>query len=304
MSSDLVKRFNELQGLDESKVPARYLAEQTCALKNRCALCKSRGFIFEVSGALTTVNLCSCVKSCTKCLGHASSTDASGISQPCKSPPLHVTLSHFNAAQIPAKYAQASLGTFTNFSGNGKDVVMFVRNWISHFKPRGIKGFILGGGVGVGKTHLLAGVIKALVLKGYSAAFVDFFQLLAQLREAYASDKSDASLIQPLMYTDLLVIDELGKGRNTEWELTILDQLVMGRYNENKTIIASTNYNLNEDVPLNQNLSLEEDSFSYGSFASQQYMPLARRVGPRIYSRLKEMCHFTQLNGKDMRGGS
>ena len=48
------------------------------------------------------------------------------------------------------------------------------------------------------------------------------------------------------MDVDILFIDELGKGRNTDFELTILDQLVMGRYNQNKMIVASTNCHLKE----------------------------------------------------------
>ena len=36
----------------------------------------------------------------------------------------------------------------------------------------------------------------------------------------------------------------MGKGRNSDWEMSILDQLVMGRYNQNKVVVASTNYNL------------------------------------------------------------
>ena len=98
------------------------------------------------------------------------------------------------------------------------------------------------GGPGTGKTHLAIATVKALILDmGVYCKFVDFFQLLADIRHGYSQDVSEQTLIQPYIQSEVLVIDELAKGRNTEWELTILDQVISNRYNTaNKITLFTT----------------------------------------------------------------
>ena len=105
----------------------------------------------------------------------------------------------------------------------------------------------------------------------------------------------------------MLFIDEMGKGRNTDFELVILDQLVMGRYNQNRAIVASTNCYLHSktekqkrhlyDIPLDQAPEQHENS----GFASSQFGTLESRVGERIFSRLLETCSMLDLSGDDYR---
>src|SRR5690606_37380996 len=110
-------------------------------------------------------------------------------------------------------------------------------------------------------------------------------------------------VLGPLLSVDVLIIDELGKGRNSDWELTILDQLVTGRYKQNKTIIASTNYLLRGSDEKRHlfNLDLEQPGAARGGFSPLTFESLESRIGKRIYSRLCEMCLFWEINGKDMR---
>ena len=93
-------------------------------------------------------------------------------------------------------------------------------------------------------------------------------------------------MINPLIDTEVLVIDELGKGRANEWELGVLDQLISKRYNSTKDTIITTNY-ITKDI----NLKYNRDSKEILEF----------RVGDRIASRLFDMCEFFYLEGKDFR---
>ena len=153
------------------------------------------------------------------------------------------------------------------------------------FNPKEPPGIILGGPVGVGKTYLLAAIAKNFAARGMTVRFVDFFQLLNEIKGAYADSKSDANILKPLINVDVLFIDELGKGRSSDWEMSIIDQLVMGRYNQNKIIVASTNYGLKpaKHIPLSQK-DLSQESF--GSFNLDRFESLETRIGERIYSRL------------------
>lgn len=277
----------------------------TCALAYARPCCQGKGYAFKAGLMFAQANICDCVLQCHNCRGRSLKVDDFGRARNCVEPAPQMVTNLYNEAKVPTRYFSASLQGFSNYSGNGREVLGFVQNWLEASKQKPLRGFILSGAVGVGKTFLLAALVKALVVRGYSAAFVDFFQLLARLRQAYADDKSDVSLLQPLLEADVLLIDELGKGRNTEWELTILDQLVMGRYNANRPIIASTNFSL-EDKPIHWDLNkqLDSDQPMGSGFHDLQFGFLSQRVGPRIYSRLQEMCALVELRGENFRAKS
>lgn len=225
-----------------------------------------------------------------------------GVAVNCREPsPLRIA-NLLTTAMIPSRYGLARLDGFSNFTGNGREMLATLKTWVREFRPREKRGFILGGPVGVGKTYLLSAVAKNLCARGFSVRFVDFMQLLQELKAGYEANKADETVLRPLYEVDVLVIDELGKGRQTDWELFILDQLVMGRYNRNKTIIASTNYDLKPDTKraFGHNRPLDQDD-TVSRFHLNQFESLESRVGERIYSRLMETCHFWTVSGHDYR---
>jgi DNA replication protein DnaC len=92
----------------------------------------------------------------------------------------------------------------------------------------------------------------------------------------------------------------LAKGRNTEWELTMLDQIISSRYNAaDKITLFTTNYS---DQPPNPKKDGKNDTHKeYGRGAVVAEETLQEKVGERIYSRLVEMCRFVKLEGIDYR---
>ena len=99
-------------------------------------------------------------------------------------------------------------------------------------------------------------------------------------------------MLLPLIETEVLVIDELGKGRSSEWELNILDQLISKRYNASKITLITTNY-VSEDY--------KQKKGSGHSSQNEDQETLENRVGSRIASRLREMCEFIPIEGDDYR---
>ena len=95
----------------------------------------------------------------------------------------------------------------------------------------------------------------------------------------------------------MLVIDELGKGRNTPWEQNILDVIISHRYNNDKTTVFTTNYTDSAASTLQERLR-SRDNPGEGEVIKDT---LRDRIGSRIYSRLREMCNFEQLRGDDRR---
>lgn len=273
-----------------------------CNLKKQLPCCKGKGYTVGPKGALAHADLCKCVSECPACFGRARQVEGNS-SKACHTPAPNVVVNLVNAAMIPARYADASLGSFSNFSGNGRAFMGELNRWRKNFTPVKSPGLVIEGPVGVGKTYVLAALAKEFAEKGWSVRFTDFFQLLGELKAGFSQGKADSAQLQPLIDVDVLVIDELGKGRNTDFELTVLDQLVCGRYNQSKTIIASTNYRLKSRTGAHAyNIDLDRAAGGGGSeFASDRFEGLEQRIGQRIFSRLREMTLFMELNGDDYR---
>jgi DNA replication protein DnaC len=281
--------------------PAPHL--HACALQSPKSCCGGKGYVIGTRGAYTHADICSCLKECPVCYGRGTKFEGND-SVPCRIPEPRQVVNALNDALIPARYAHADLSQFSNFSGNGQQVVEKLAGWVQSFKAVGSRGIVLGGPVGVGKTYLLAAIAKDLAIRGFSVRFTDFFQLLADIRAGFEDNKSDASHLAPLIDVDVLVIDELGKGRNREYDRTIIDQLVCGRYNQNKTIVASTNYLLTQHMGQHSyNIDLERlNPGQQNEFESDRFGSLEDRVGKRIHSRLREIANFVDLTGDDYRG--
>jgi DNA replication protein DnaC len=106
-------------------------------------------------------------------------------------------------------------------------------------------------------------------------------------------------IIEPHLQADILIIDDMGKGRNSDWELSILDMLISERYNRNQIIMVSTNFTESEENTLKEKIRNREKT------ETEQFITdtISGRVGERIHSRLKEMCYFENLLGQDRRIG-
>lgn len=204
-------------------------------------------------------------------------------------------LAILNRANLPSRHARSSFKSFRPVPGS-EGVEEFCETWASGYTlGSDDKGLLLWGEVGRGKTHLLIATLKHLALhRGARVRFVEFTHLLAELRSGIEQRRrGNAKLLTSLQDVDVLALDELGKGRCTEWELSILDDLISRAYNGMRTLIGSTNYNPNGGPTgvHTDNLSLD----------SQHRARLADRVGLRIHSRVIQMAKPTEVKGKDFR---
>ena len=296
------KKINLLDKLTSVDTQKKLLR---CALDYDQPCCKGKGYQVVSQGAYARGEICSCLKNCPQCLGKLFKKTTGGVI-PCTSPNPSRICSLLNEADIPARYAHAELRNFSNRSGNCGRVLHKVTQWVSRYKELD-RGLILSGPIGVGKTFILTALAKNLIQNGVSVKFVDFFQLVGQIRAGYSDQKSDQTFLKPLINVDVLIIDELGKGRNTDFELTVLDQLVMGRYNQNKIIVASTNCYLRESPEPQRGLSQKKlDQLSSSQQPQRALAPetaehLSERVGPRVFSRLTETTYFIEMLGDDYR---
>jgi DNA replication protein DnaC len=104
------------------------------------------------------------------------------------------------------------------------------------------------GDVGTGKTSLAMLVSKAALEAGHSVAIYSVPRLLADIKETYEADadRSYADLFRRLVEVDLLHLDDLGAEKRTEWVLEQLYSIVNERWQNERSIVVTTNLGLDE----------------------------------------------------------
>ena len=249
--------------------------------------------ISSENGQYARAQVCECVSKCSNCagLGTVFSVNERGYRYLERCGLCGVTrlkVRRYNNAKIPSKFAGVLQSDDIDPRGQSQlDAMTYVKSFVDKYPEE--KGFLLMGGPGLAKTRLAVGVIAELTLqKAVECVFTDFFFLLGDLREAYSAGISENEVIGPLINAEILVIDEMGKGKSSEWEQNILDQLISKRYNSSKKTLVTTNY-------------VARDSLSRKDANKTDI--LENRVGERIASRLYEMCALLLIEGSDYRKG-
>jgi DNA replication protein DnaC len=139
------------------------------------------------------------------------------------------------------------------------------------------RGLWLFGDVGTGKTTLAMLVSRHALEAGRSVAIYSLPRLLAELRRTFDDDsqQSYTELLDRLAEVDLLHIDDVGAEQSSPWVLEQLYALVNARYEDERSVILTTNIQSRDD--------------------------LVEQIGERTVSRLQEMCNIIPLHGDDAR---
>lgn len=260
-----------------------------------CAVCGGLGHRVVRDGPWLGVARCTCCADpCPACggAGWVRSPAGRGV-VPCACRVAQARVERVASAQLPARYAHATLDAYDPARGDLAALTV-CRRYVEAFQPgQTSRGLVLWGGIGRGKTHLVVAVARELVVRhGASVRFVEFSHLLADLKGSFERPGGSHDLLDPLTACDVLVIDEIGKGRNTEFEGTVLDELVSRRYNAATVILGTTNFD-----PKGVATGLRAANAAQPELAPN----LVDRVGERVFSRLREMCDFVPVAGEDQR---
>ncbi len=203
--------------------------------------------------------------------------------------------------RIPKRYEHCTLDAYeTSFRSATTSLKLAHRNARKFVESYPLEtkgtGLLFTGSIGVGKTHLAVAVLQALCLeRGATGLFCDYRELLKQVQNSYNRQvqATELEVLAPVFDAEVLVLDELGAAKPSEWVWDTIAHILNTRYNDRRTTIITTN--LTNASPLagprrEDGRTAREDS-------------LGDRIGERMRSRLYEMCVTIEMDGTDFRQG-
>ncbi len=193
-------------------------------------------------------------------------------------------------SQTPSLYRNASFENFNITSPDLRAAVLAVKKYADDFPNDTRPGLLLIGEPGTGKTHLAVSALKRIMEKGFECLFCDYQNLLDRIRSGYdaASNSADKEAYRVALDSDVLLLDDLGAHRVTDWVEDTITAIVTYRCNNRKPLIATTNLpDPDAGSAIIQRSGLDKPEYR---------RTLAEHIGARARSRLFEMCTVIRIH--------
>jgi DNA replication protein DnaC len=219
---------------------------------------------------------------CAKCYGSGMEVvPGKGARQcECRKQKSHTNL--LDKVRIPKRYADCHFHSYRAFNPSQERAFKYASKLTMEY-PAIDRGLLFMGTVGVGKTHLAVSILKGLTERGFSCLFYEFGALLKGIQDSYntSTQTSELKVLAPIFDAEVLVLDEIGASKPTEWVRDTMAHIINTRYNDKKLTIFTTNY-------LDERRTERDET-------------LEDRIGVRLRSRLYEMCRTVAIGGEDYR---
>ena len=211
-------------------------------------------------------------------------------------------------AGIPKRFSDKSLQNFDHtLDGEENRSLKSARLRAERFAedyPVHRTGLLFHGPCGIGKSHLAVAIVRELTAKGAGAIYCNTKDLLQSLRYSFnpVAQTTEAELLRGIIEAEVLVLDDLGAERLTDWVQETMYHVINSRYQADRTTIITTN--LEYGGPSEATADDAQGQSRLSGDTARRAMrkeTLGDRVGQRIWSRLTEMCRPVPMQGEDQR---
>ncbi len=198
----------------------------------------------------------------------------------CRKQKSHTNL--LDKTRIPKRYADCHFHSYRILNPSQERAFKYASKLTMEY-PAVERGLLFMGTVGVGKTHLAVSILKGLTERGFNCLFYESGSLLKEIQGSYnaSTQTSELKVLAPILEAEILVLDEIGATKPSEWVRDTMANIINTRYNDKKLTIFTTNY-------LDEKRNEREET-------------LEERIGVRLRSRIFEMCRTVAMGGEDFR---
>lgn len=166
------------------------------------------------------------------------------------------------------------------------ELIKYIKDFMNDYPNK--KGVYLSGSFGTGKSYILNALLNELSRRGVKCTSIYYPLLLKRLKDSFNSkNESYEKVYNELIYTDVLLIDDIGAENNTLWSRDeVLGGILQSRMDNKKITFFTSNYTLEE-------LEVHLSETSTGS---------DKIKARRIIERIKELTVPIKLVGENKRG--
>jgi len=216
-------------------------------------------------------------------------------------------------AHIPKRYETCDFESYETNLADGKTYTtqqteslkrakMATQAFVREYPGADLSGLLLMGNSGVGKTHLAVAALKELLRRGHTGYFCEYGALLREIQNTYRSESevSEIRILDPILSVEVLVIDDLGCIKPSDWVRDTIAYILNSRYVEASRDLSNPRCTI---ITTNYLDSSEEKSavLPTGKTITNRKDRLEDRIGDRMRSRLYEMCRTVEVSAPDFR---